>query len=197
VKQKRQLVVLLVLLLVAAGMLLWSYRRGNPVGTDDPPLTARKDPVPIENPQIRMDEIEKARKAEYKSSGRNIFSEVAQPAPGGPKGPKKIDPIMVVNTPCGVYGPCPEPPPPPCKLPTNVKFFGYGVVPNGTSRRAFFTDGEGAVYVVSEGEVLLNRFRIIRIGNGSLQFEEVSSKCVVGTAPLEEQAGSPPGGPSG
>ena len=194
-KQKKQLVVLLVLVVIAAGVWLWSYRR-DPSGPSDPVPTAQKLPVGIENPQIRMDLIEKARKAEYKSSGRNIFSEIAQaPGPSGPKAPPSTPPL----TACGFLGvgPCQEPPPPACKLPTNVKFFGYGVVPNGTSRRAFLTDGEGAVHVVSEGEVLMNRFRILKIGNGNLEFEEVSSKCTIGTAPLEEQAGTPPGGPSG
>ena len=194
-KQKKQLAFLLALVVIAAGVWLWSYRRG-PSGPGDPPLVAKNQAQGVENPHLRLELIEQARKTEYKSSGRNIFSEVAQPAQRGTT-VAKADPVMPVNPACGRYGPCPEPPPPACKLPTNVKFFGYGVVPNGTSRRAFLTDGEGAVHVVSEGEVLMNRFRILRIGNGNLEFEEVSSKCTIGTAPLEEQAGTPPGGPSG
>jgi len=195
VKQKKQLAFLLGLVVIAAGVWLWSYRR-DPTGSGDPPLIAKNRAQGVENPHLRLELIEQARKTEYKSSGRNIFSEVAQaPAPSGPKVPPSPPPL----TACGFVGvgPCPEPPPPACKLPTNVKFFGYGVVPNGTSRRAFLTDGEGAVHVVSEGEVLMNRFRILRIGNVNLEFEEVSSKCTIGTAPLEEQAGTPPGGPSG
>ena len=58
-----------------------------------------------------------------------------------------------------------------------------------TSRRAFFTDGE-EVYVLGEGDVLLKRFRIIRIGNANLEFEEISTGRI-GTAPLEEQAAGP------
>jgi hypothetical protein len=73
-------------------------------------------------------------------------------------------------------------------LSSNLKFFGFGTVPNGTSRRAFFTDGE-EVYVLGEGEVLLNRYRVLRIRNANLEFEEISSGRT-GTAPLvEEQAG--------
>src|SRR6266566_2888496 len=74
-------------------------------------------------------------------------------------------------------------PPPPPTLP--LKFFGYGTVPNGSARLAFFTDGEEA-YVVAEGELLLNRFRILKVGNASLEFEEVSSGRR-GSAILEEQ----------
>jgi hypothetical protein len=55
-----------------------------------------------------------------------------------------------------------------------VKFFGYGTVPNGTARRAFLTDGD-EVYVVAEGDTLLARFRILKIGNATIDFEEISS----------------------
>jgi len=54
---------------------------------------------------------------------------------------------------------------------------------------AFFTDGED-VYVVGEGELLLNRFRVIRIGNSNLEYEEVSNG-LRGIANLEEQGGPP------
>jgi hypothetical protein len=70
-----------------------------------------------------------------------------------------------------------------------VKFYGFGTVPNGTVRLAFFTNGED-IYVVAEGELLLNRFRILRIGNTNLEYEEVSTG-LRGTANLEEQ-GAPP-----
>jgi hypothetical protein len=67
-----------------------------------------------------------------------------------------------------------------------VKFFGFGTVPNGTVRLAFFTDGQ-EIFVVAEGELLLNRFRILRIGNANVEFEEMSTG-LRNTAPLDEQA---------
>ena len=73
---------------------------------------------------------------------------------------------------------------------SNVKFYGFGTVPIGTPRLAFFTDGE-AIYAVAEGEILMRRFRILRIGNASVEFEEISSGRK-NTAPLDEPAkGSP------
>jgi len=71
-------------------------------------------------------------------------------------------------------GPVPLPPPPPPTLPPNMKFFGYGTVPNGTSRRAFLADGDD-VYIVAEGDTLLGRYRIVRVNNSNLEFEEISS----------------------
>jgi hypothetical protein len=55
-----------------------------------------------------------------------------------------------------------------------MKFFGYGTVPNGTSKRAFLSDGEEPL-IVGEGDTLLGRFRILRIGNDRLEFEEIST----------------------
>src|SRR5262249_43743963 len=68
----------------------------------------------------------------------------------------------------------PPPPPPPPQLPGNLKFFGYGTVPNGTPRRAFLSDGD-EVYIVGEGDTLMGQFRILKINNASLEFEEVNS----------------------
>jgi len=67
-----------------------------------------------------------------------------------------------------------------------VKFFGYGTVPAGAPRRAFLSDGE-QIYIVTEGETLLGRFRILKIGNANLEFEEISTGQR-GIAALEEQA---------
>jgi len=70
-----------------------------------------------------------------------------------------------------------------------MKFFGYGTVPNGTSKRAFLTDGE-EVFIVGEGDTLLGRFRILRIGNANLEFEEIDTGRRNSTT-LDEQAAPP------
>jgi hypothetical protein len=189
-KQKRQLAALLALLVIAGGVWLWYFRKNQPVAPAETGTVAQNYRLlAVDNPHIRIEEIERARKTEYKSTGRNIFSALALPSPA--THPRSGDPLLVAwNSPCGVpVGPCPPPPPEPPKLPPNIKFFGFGIVPNGTSRRAFFHDTNGDdVYVVAEGQVLLNRFRILKIGNSNVEFEELSSGRK-GTAPLEEQAG--------
>lgn len=179
-KQQRTLIVLVVLLAVAGLVWFRYFRSDSPVLTADAGSgTPNYQLLSVENPQLHNDRIEAARKTEYKSTGRNIFVAQAAPPPVVPQQPKKPYP-----------GPIPDPPTPPPAPPTlPVKFFGFGTVPNGTSRRAFFTDGED-VYVVAEGEILLNRFRILKVGNASLEFEEISSGRK-GTAPLEEQAAGP------
>ena len=177
-KQKQKIGVFLALLVVAATVWFGAYRGRYVLDA----LILKDDfALNVDNPRIRLDQIERARKTEYKSSGRNPFS----PMPALP--PRVVQPEKKPEV-IGPQPPPPTPPPPPLTLPSNVKFFGLGTVPS--SRLAFFTDGE-EVYVVAEGEVLMKRFRILRIGNASVEFEEISSGRTA-TAPLEEQAGGSP-----
>src|SRR5258708_6437135 len=178
-KQKKQVVVLVVLLLIAGVIWLLYFDHGKPVVTADASSAIRDyRPLGVDNPQLHNDGVDKARKTEYRSGGRNIFSRELPPPPVPKPDKKHLEPP-----------PPPPPPPPPTVSPLPVKFFGYGTVPNGKSRRAFFTAGE-ELYIVAEGEVLLNRFRILKIGNTNLEYEEVSSG-LRGTANLEEQAAPP------
>jgi len=135
----------------------------------------------VENPQLHRDKMEEAQKTEYHSLGRNPFSEIAPPkdqpkankvAPHVPQGP----PIL--------------PPPPPPTLPGNMKYFGYGTIPNGTLRRAFLSDGDD-VYIVGEGDTLLGRFRIVKINNANLEFEEIATGRR-NTVTLQEEQVAPP-----
>src|SRR6267142_5499554 len=180
-KQQKQLVVLVALLVIAGNVWYWLFFRQKPMAPSGTVAVAQNTRLlSVENPAPHTDRREAARKTEYKSNGRNPFSPIAPQ-------PLSQTPLQVVRK-REPLGPPTEPPPPPPEIP--MHFFGYGTVPNGTSRRAFFTDGED-VFIVSEGEVFLNRFRILKVNNASLDFEEVSSGRHV-TKALEEQPASPP-----
>ena len=114
-------------------------------------------PLEVENPSLRLDLLERIHKLEYAGTHRNIFSASAPPPP---------PPVVTKN------GPQIPPPPPPLEVP--AKFFGYVCNPNTGKRRAFFISGE-EVYIVSEGETLHSRFRLLRIGNTTAEFEEIGS----------------------
>jgi hypothetical protein len=182
-KQQKELVVLAVLLILAGNIWYWFvFRQKTSVPAGAVAATQNYNRLlSVPNPEPHTDRREAARKAVYKSNGRNPFSWIAPSAPSQ-------TPDKVVSKP-DFSGPVVEPLPPPPEIPANMHFFGYGTVPNGTSRRAFFTDGE-EVFIVSEGEIFLNRFRILKVNNASLDFEEVSSGRH-GTKVLEEQPTSP------
>ena len=68
------------------------------------------------------------------------------------------------------------------------KFFGY-VNPAGQSqKRAFFMEGE-EIHVVSEGETVKRRYKIVRIGVNSVVVEDTQFPGSQQTLPLEEQPG--------
>jgi hypothetical protein len=160
-KEKNQIIALVGLIVVAAMVWFWNTHQ-SPTSPGVGSIAAAYTPMTVENPAIQTWKIEKVQKTEYKSGGRNPFSAVAPPPPQ-PKVPQPGDKDFVAPTP---------PPPPPPELP--AKFYGYGTVPNGTARRAFLTDGD-EVYIVAEGDTFLSRYRILKIGNATIEFEEVSS----------------------
>jgi hypothetical protein len=175
--QKTKIAILPVLMLAAAGVFYYDSIDVSFPGKTVPFTLRPYSPLPVENPALQRWKLEASRRTEYKSSGRDLFSQTLPPPP-----PKKIEPRP---------DPIPLPPVevPPPSLPANMKFFGYGTVPNGTSKRAFLSDGE-QVYIVGEGDTLLGRFRILRIGNASLEFEEVGTGKR-NSASLDEQAAPP------
>ena len=178
-KQNTKIAMLVILMCAAAGV-FYVDTKGMPFSGKASSLLMAKTypPLPVENPELRRWKVDASRRTEYQSSGRDLFSESLPPAPVQ----RKPEPAPVA-----VIQPTPEPPPP--ALPANMKFFGYGTVPNGTSKRAFLSDGE-EVYIVGEGDTLLGRFRIVRIGNASLEFEELGSGRR-NSASLDEQAAPP------
>lgn len=178
-KQRNEIIALVALVVIAS--FVWYFEQRKPAATPGVALlTEEYKPLGVENPSLLTDEIDRARKTEYKGPIRNIFSMIAPPSPDqATQNPKVPVPIVPV-----------EPPKPTqANLPGNLKFFGYGTVPNGTARRAFFTNGED-VYIVAEGETLLGRYRILRVNNANLEFEEISSG-LRGTTILEEQPSVP------
>jgi hypothetical protein len=179
-KQSQQ-VILLVVLLVIAGI-VWGFERNQHTPSIQTANSIQNYKVlAVENPQIRWPELERAQKTEYKSSGRNPFSMIVPPTPA------EVQKAKAAAQPPPVA--LPPPPPTEAKLPPNLKYFGYGTIPSGSPRRAFITDGED-VYIVTEGDTLLGRYRILKVGNVDLEFQEISSG-LPGKAPLEEQAAPP------
>jgi hypothetical protein len=159
-KDKNQIIALLALVLVGAAVWFWNSHQNQTVAGVG--MIAGYAPMNVENPAIQVWKISKVQKTEYKSGGRDPFSAVAPPPPT----PKALQPGDIG------FVPSVAPPPPPPELP--AKFYGYGTVPNGTARRAFLTDGD-EVYIVAEGDTFLSRYRITKIGNATIEFEEIAS----------------------
>lgn len=165
-KQQKELIVLGVLVVLAAS--LWYVYYGRPTKASSG-LTATGGYTPI-NAQdyiVLINDLEKAQKTEYKTSGRNIFVIGSMPVEEQAK-------QVAMKAPYRNAGPMPPPPPPPAQLP--MTFFGYGMLPAGGPRQAFLKEESGdEVHIVSEGDVLLNHIRILHIGNERLDFEDINT----------------------
>jgi hypothetical protein len=120
-------------------------------------------PLPVENPALRLDLLQQLRKFEYEGPRRNIFS--TAPLPVAAPTPQAV-PTPVISGPVSIPGP------PPLVVPAT--FFGRVTDKGSGASRAFFSEGDN-VYVLGLGEVLLNRFRVVQIGESTAELEEIAS----------------------
>lgn len=158
---RRNQIYVLVALLVILVLTFWLNRNQAPALTGVVTANQKFEPLNVEDPALRLDLLERIRKQEYTGKHRNIFN--AEPLPPPPSAMKK-NPLP----------PQPMPPPPPPPLEVPATFFGYSTNPQTGKRRAFFTNGDD-VFVVDEGGTMLNRFRLLKVGNNSVDLEEISS----------------------
>jgi hypothetical protein len=146
-------------------------------------------PLNVQEPELRLDLLDIIKKSTYAGSHRNVF--VFGPAPppendprnpGGPHGNKHI----LIATP-------PKTPERPVDV--GAQFFGSAVMQESGRRVAFFQKGED-VFVVAEGDTLLNNFRLIHVGNESADVLEISSGKH-GSVPMVPPVTNPQAQPGG
>jgi hypothetical protein len=111
------------------------------------------------DPTIRTDLLASAENSHYEGSGRNIFDFYTPPPPAPPKPrPAPVDP-----------NPMPPPPPPP--PPINLKFYGFASK-TGNQKQIFLSQGD-QVFIAKEGDVVANRYKVVRIGQGTVEIEDI------------------------
>jgi hypothetical protein len=182
--RKQQILLLVVLLLIGGVIWGWQYWPSGGTGSaNQSSFLQGYQRLNFPDSELHWTVTDRRRKAEYKGEGINPFSMVVPPNAADVK--KAADDAKKV---ADAHKNDPPLPPPPPELPANMKFFGYGTVPNGTPRRAFLSYQDD-VYIVTEGDMLMGRYRIVKINNASLEFEEVSSG-MRGQKMLEDQGPS-------
>ena len=166
-KQRKQLLVLAVLAVVAAAVWYAYFGRTQGAPGDVAFHADSYTPINAQDFSIIFKQRGNAQKTEYKPSGRNPFVATPIPppvaevtAPKAPEKPRWADytvPKEVIVPP---------------QLPW--KFFGYGNLPSSGAREAFLLDGED-VHIVAEGEVVQNHIRIVHIGNEKIEYEDTNT----------------------
>lgn len=131
------------------------------------------------DPTLRTDLLAKVRGVGEVGGSRSLF-EFYVPPPPPPPPVKDINPIDFGKAPRAQEtkpappadpGP-PKPPPPP---PIPLKYYGYEGQPKGGKLKAFFIDGE-ETFRKGPGEMIRNRYRIVRIGPTSAEVEDTVAK---------------------
>ena len=160
-KDRNKLLILAALVVVFLAVNVGHFGGSTPSApTSNPAAPARpgKPETRIPDADLRLQWLEPSTRAATGEVGRNIFEYGQRPAPPGPVAKVREDDT-------------PPPPPPPPKPP--VRFYGFAEGSASGSRRVFLTDGEG-VFVAKQGDVILRRYRLTRVGNDSIDIEEIS-----------------------
>ncbi len=144
-----------------------------------------KQPDPAAtDPTLRLDLLAKVQAVAMAGGARNLFQFGAAPLP--PTAERKILPMQAHAAPVGPVAPptpTPKPPPPPIPL----KFYGYAAPAPTGAKRVFFLDGDDII-VAAEGQLIKNRYKVVRIGINSVAVEDTQFQHEQ-TLPLEEPAG--------
>jgi hypothetical protein len=149
----------------------------------------RIDPAKVD-PTLKLDLLAKVQGVALEGGVRDIFR-YGTAAPIAPTGPiPKVDPIKMAPTsaakatPPPNMGPPPTPPPPPIPF----KYYGFSLIKGESRKRAFFLDGEDII-VTWEGDMIKNRYKVVRVGVNSVEVEDTQFKNKQSLPLAEELAG--------
>lgn len=121
------------------------------------------EPLNVPDPSLRMDLLAQIQNERYNGQHRNIFSEEPLPPPPQVVAAQKAAQAQQAAVP---------PPPPPLTVPAT--FYGIVTDPATGQSRACFSSTD-SVYILPVGGTLLHQFRVMKIGNNSVELQEISS----------------------
>jgi len=116
------------------------------------------------DPTLDLGLLKSSEEIKYAGNGRNIFVVGSVPTIEKVRG----NPATDRNQQQGGLRPPPFIAPPP---PITLKFFGFENEP-GEPRKVFLSQGED-VFIAGEGEIVNRRYRVLHIGQNSVEMEDV------------------------
>jgi len=141
-------------------------RRTTPRRSGPGKLKKGATPVtPSLDPRLHLDALKESEDTTYDGKGRNIF--MATEEPKEVEIPKAIAPGIKNPQPTPVVQQGPPPPPP-----INLKFFGFASGPD--HKRVFLAQGDD-VFVAGEGDIVRQRYKIVKINNNNVEVLDVLS----------------------
>jgi len=174
-RDRQRLNILLVLLVVLGLTVLLVYRMNRPISTSavqTREVRKTANPPAASDARIRLDLVDK-READQAIGRNNVFQyRERRPAPSSSRpSPVTVIPAAPPVNPA-VRPSVPPPPPPPPPIP--LKYQGFAVVNSEPGMfTAFLSDDGQRHYNVTVGEVLLGRYRIVRISDSAVEVEDM------------------------
>jgi hypothetical protein len=169
---RRQIVLLAALLATLGALIVWALMpslsgSGSGRAPAPPAASGEKRPAAAPLTDVKLEKLT-AGAQEPNEGGRNPFRMGAAPRPPASDGPPR---------PAGPVAPPvdPGPPPPPPVPPIPFRFIGILTGPAGVGRIAVLSDGKVVVHG-KEGAEIEGRYRIVKIGEESLQIEHVDGR---------------------
>lgn len=155
-----------------------SQGRNNVTLQEFRPTLRPKDPIDPSrvDPTLKLDLLDKLQDVTVEGGGRSLFDFAKEPE-------KKVEiaavkPIIPGENKVAFIGPIkpkdPEAAPKPPPAPIPLKFYGSDTLKQGP-KRAFFMEGED-IFVAAEGELIKNRYKVVRIGVNSAVVEDTTNK---------------------
>jgi hypothetical protein len=183
-KTRIQAYVLGGLVAVLAFAMYVQYSRNDPTTSVQASGEGVFEPLNVPDPSLRLDLLSQIQKEEYTGQHRNIFS--AEPPPP----PPDVVAEQQKAAAAAAMGPQLPPPPPPLTVPAT--FYGIVINPATGKRQACFSGNQDVIYIVPEGGTLLNQFRVTKIGNNTVDVQEISSgRSTTLTLPQGQQGNMP------
>ena len=119
--------------------------------------------------EVRLDELKQEPPSERGETTRNPFRFYVKPPPPPPP-PKPVPPPPPAPRP-GDAGYVPPPPPP-----ITIKFI--GVMEQGKTKVAIFSDGKGQPVYASEGQTVLGQYKLLKIGVESVTMSYLDGRGI-------------------
>jgi len=183
--QGRVRVLLIVLGVVAAGALIYGMwpAAGPKAGASNQPRDARRQQQGTTGSrgslEVRLGDL-KEPPPQPGDTKRNPFKFYVPPPPPPPPRPVVPPPPPQPKPGDADYHPPPPPPPPPIPL----KFI--GILEQGTTKVAIFSDGKGPPVYSKEGAVVLGQYKLMKIGVESVTMSYLDGRGIQ-TIPMRGQ----------
>jgi hypothetical protein len=168
---------------VRGGLQNASIERRGPLGSSGSdswvPSMKKDDNLDVSkvDPRIRLDLLAKVREVPLEGGASSLFDYSKPPEPPTPKVDAIIPKTLTVPPPAAITKAPPAAPkqvtPPPAPIP--FKYYGYAGTPTAGPLQGLFVEGDpinGTIYAKSEGDMIKDRYKVLRIGIRSADVED-------------------------